>query len=100
MMLKDSQLVIMAGGIGSRFWPMSTPEYPKQFLDILGIGKSLLQLTVERFRNSIDVRNIWVVTSRKYTDIVKEQLPEIDAEQILSEPCKVTFLAMWIRRLM
>ena len=86
-MLKDSQLVIMAGGIGSRFWPMSTPEYPKQFLDILGIGKSLLQLTVERFRNSIDVRNIWVVTSRKYTDIVKEQLPEIDAEQILSEPC-------------
>ena len=87
MMLKDSQLVIMAGGIGSRFWPMSTPEYPKQFLDILGIGKSLLQLTVERFRNSIDVRNIWVVTSRKYTDIVKEQLPEIDAEQILSEPC-------------
>lgn len=87
MMLKDSQLVIMAGGIGSRFWPMSTPEYPKQFLDILGIGKSLLQLTVERFRNSIDVRNIWVVTSRKYIDIVKEQLPEIDAEQILSEPC-------------
>ena len=86
MMLKDSQLVIMAGGIGSRFWPMSTPEYPKQFLDILGIGKSLLQLTVERFRNSIDVRNIWVVTSRKYTDIVKEQLPEIDAEQILIQP--------------
>jgi len=79
-------IVIMAGGIGSRFWPMSTPEYPKQFIDVLGIGKSLLQLTVERFKGVCPDENFWVVTSEKYVDIVKEQLPQMPAQHILAEP--------------
>ena len=81
-------LVIMAGGIGSRFWPMSSPETPKQFLDILGCGKTLLQLTVERFEGIIPIENIWVVTGSRYKDYVKEQLPDIPQENILLEPCQ------------
>lgn len=80
-------LVIMAGGIGSRFWPMSSTERPKQFLDILGCGKTLIQLTKERFDDIIPNTNVWVVTSASYFDIVKEQLPEIPQENILLEPC-------------
>ena len=76
----------MAGGIGSRFWPMSTPEYPKQFIDVMGCGKSLIQLTVERFAALCPMRNFWVVTSEKYKDIVREQLPELPEENILLEP--------------
>lgn len=76
----------MAGGIGSRFWPMSTPEYPKQFIDVMGVGKSLIQLTVERFKGICPKENFWVVTSEKYVDIVKEQLPQIPAQHILAEP--------------
>ena len=77
----------MAGGVGSRFWPMSTPEKPKQFIDVLGIGKSLIQLTVERFETVIPIENVWVVTSEKYKSIVREQLPLIPEAQILMEPC-------------
>lgn len=77
----------MAGGVGSRFWPMSTPEKPKQFIDVLGIGKSLIQLTVERFETVIPIENVWIVTSEKYKSIVREQLPEIPECQILMEPC-------------
>ena len=77
----------MAGGVGSRFWPMSTPEKPKQFIDVLGIGKSLIQLTVERFETVIPIENVWIVTSEKYKSIVREQLPEIPETQILMEPC-------------
>lgn len=77
----------MAGGVGSRFWPMSTPEKPKQFIDVLGIGKSLIQLTVERFETIIPIENVWIVTSEKYKNIVREQLPEIPETQILLEPC-------------
>ena len=77
----------MAGGVGSRFWPMSTPEKPKQFIDVLGIGKSLIQLTVERFETIIPVENVWIVTSEKYKSIVREQLPSIPESQILLEPC-------------
>ena len=77
----------MAGGVGSRFWPMSTPERPKQFIDVLGIGKTLLQLTVERFEGLIPVENVWVVTSKNYKEIAAEQIPGIPAEQILLEPC-------------
>ena len=58
----NNHVVIMAGGIGSRFWPMSTPECPKQFIDILGCGKTLIQLTVERFGNVCPQENMWVVT--------------------------------------
>ena len=77
----------MAGGVGSRFWPLSTPEYPKQFIDILGCGRSLIQLTYDRFQGIVPDGNVWVVTNKKYVDIVKEQLPNIPVENILAEPC-------------
>ncbi len=82
-----NHLVIMAGGIGSRFWPMSTPEHPKQFIDVLGTGKTLLQLTAERFEGICRAENIWVVTSVRYHELVKQQLPEIPDSHILLEPC-------------
>lgn len=82
----ETHIVIMAGGIGSRFWPMSTPEYPKQFIDVTGCGKSLIQLTVERFAPLCPIENFWVVTSEKYTDIVKKQLPGLPVCNILAEP--------------
>ena len=81
-------LVIMAGGVGSRFWPMSTAQQPKQFIDVLGVGKTLLQLTVERFGSLIEARNIWVVTNRSYLDTVRRQLPDVPAGNILCEPCR------------
>jgi mannose-1-phosphate guanylyltransferase len=81
-----THVVIMAGGIGSRFWPMSTQEYPKQFIDVVGCGKSLLQLTVERFSTFCSMTNFWVVTSEKYVEIVKKQLPELSTDNILAEP--------------
>lgn len=77
----------MAGGIGSRFWPMSTPECPKQFIDVMGCGRTLIQLTADRFDGVCPRENMWVVTSEKYTDIVREQLPEIPESNILAEPC-------------
>ena len=82
----DTHVVIMAGGIGSRLWPLSTPERPKQFIDLLGVGKSLIQLTVDRFLPVCAPDHFWVVTSEKYVDIVREQLPDIPLEQILAEP--------------
>lgn len=85
--MNNNHLVIMAGGVGSRFWPMSTPDKPKQFIDILGTGKTLLQLTADRFKAICPTGNIWVVTSKKYHDLVKEQLPEIPESNILLEPC-------------
>ena len=78
----------MAGGVGSRFWPMSTEEHPKQFIDVLGCGRTLLQLTADRFESVCDKDKIWVVTNKKYIDIVKEQLPEIPVNNILCEPCR------------
>lgn len=86
MSMESNHIVIMAGGIGSRFWPMSTPEYPKQFIDVMGCGKSLIQLTVERFLTLCPIQNFWVVTSEKYTHIIKEQLPELPESHILAEP--------------
>lgn len=82
----QNHIVIMAGGIGSRFWSMSTSEYPKQFIDVMGVGKSLIQLTVERFKGICPKENFWVVTSERYVDIVKEQLPQVPAQHILAEP--------------
>ena len=67
----------MAGGIGSRFWPMSTPECPKQFIDVLGCGRTLLQLTVDRFKRICPLENIWVVTSEAYADIVSAKEPSV-----------------------
>ena len=81
-----NHVVIMAGGIGSRFWPLSTPEFPKQFIDILGCGRSLIQLTVDRFKGICPESNFWVVTNQAYVDIVKEQIPGIPSEHILAEP--------------
>lgn len=76
----------MAGGVGSRFWPLSTPEYPKQFIDILGCGRTLIQLTVDRFKGIAQMENFWLVTNAKYVEIVKAQLPDIPASHILAEP--------------
>ena len=81
-----NHVVIMAGGVGSRFWPLSTPEFPKQFIDILGCGRSLIQLTVDRFKGICPPENFWVVTNQAYVDIVKEQIPGIPSEHILAEP--------------
>ncbi|MCQ2196800.1 MAG: mannose-1-phosphate guanylyltransferase [Bacteroidaceae bacterium] len=88
MSIKDNHLVIMAGGIGSRFWPMSTPQHPKQFVDVLGCGRTLLQLTVDRFKGICPTENVWIVTSASYFDIVREQLPELPVSNILLEPCR------------
>lgn len=76
----------MAGGIGSRFWPLSTPEYPKQFLDVLGIGKSLIQMTYDRLLNVSPKENIYIMTNVEYKGLVLEQLPDLKPEQVLTEP--------------
>lgn len=85
---KNNYAVIMAGGIGSRFWPMSTSEHPKQFLDVLGIGKSLIKLTYERMCLVVPPENIFVVTNEQYVDLVKTHLEEINGNQILTEPVR------------
>jgi mannose-1-phosphate guanylyltransferase len=79
-------VVIMAGGIGSRFWPLSRVNFPKQFLDILGTGKTLIQQTLERFTRLVPLENIYVVTANDYIDITREQLPQLPVENILGEP--------------
>ncbi len=76
----------MAGGIGSRFWPMSTPDLPKQFVDILGTGRTLIQMTVDRFETVCPPENIWVVTGLKYVPYIHEQLPQIPDDHIIVEP--------------
>ncbi len=88
MVNSDNHLVLMAGGVGSRFWPMSTPECPKQFIDIMGVGKSLLQLTYDRFSGLVPKENVWVLTNKNYGELVAEQLPDIDRSHILLEPCR------------
>ena len=82
----ENHVIIMAGGVGSRFWPMSTPDHPKQFLDVLGCGRTLIQMTVDRFLPLCPIGRIWVVTSQAYRDIVHEQLPQLPTENILLEP--------------
>lgn len=76
----------MAGGIGSRLWPLSTPDVPKQFIDVLGVGRTLIQLTADRFAPVCRPQNFWVVTGERYVSLVREQLPDIPADQILAEP--------------
>lgn len=78
--------VIMAGGIGSRFWPMSRAAFPKQFHDILGTGKTLIQMTHDRLRKLTPAENIFVVTNERYRDLVLEQLPDLKPAQVLCEP--------------
>ncbi len=84
----NNNLVIMAGGVGSRFWPMSTTEYPKQFIDVFGTGRTFIQMTYDRFKGLIDPENVWVVTSERYAEIVAMQLPDIPRGNILLEPCR------------
>jgi len=86
--MKDNYCVIMAGGAGTRFWPMSRSNRPKQFIDILGTGETLIQQTYNRFLNVCPSENIYVVTSEEYRTIVKEQLPELSDYQILGEPSR------------
>ena len=87
-MYTDIQVIIMAGGVGSRIWPMSVENKPKQFIDVLGVGRSLLQLTYDRFKGLCPNENVWIVTNKKYDAWIKEQLPEVPAENILLEPCR------------
>lgn len=88
MMNNNHYVAIMAGGIGSRFWPMSRTSYPKQFLDILNTGRTLIQSTHDRFKKFIPLENIYVVTSEEYVEIVRDQLPEIPAKNIVAEPSR------------
>jgi len=85
---QDNYVVIMAGGVGSRFWPYSRNQRPKQFLDILGTGRSLLQMTYDRFLNICPVENIYIVSNAAYEEQIKEQLPALKAEQVLLEPAR------------
>ncbi|MBN8675816.1 MAG: mannose-1-phosphate guanylyltransferase [Chitinophagales bacterium] len=87
-MNKHHYVAIMAGGIGSRFWPMSRTNYPKQFLDILNVGKTLIQQTYERYSKFVPKENIYIVTSQDYVELVKKQLPHIHIENIISEPSR------------
>jgi len=88
MDINRNYCIIMAGGIGNRFWPVSTVERPKQFLDFFGMGKSLLQMTVDRFRSFVPISHIIVVTNITYRDVVLQQLPELKMDQILCEPSR------------
>ena len=80
--------IIMAGGIGSRFWPVSRQSRPKQFIDILGVGKTFLQMTFERYAAIVPEENILIVTAERYYDLVKQQLPQVSDDNILLEPYK------------
>lgn len=86
--MKNHYCVIMAGGVGSRFWPMSRTNYPKQFIDILGTGKTLLQQTYDRFLHLCPKENIFIVTNTDYKNLVIEQIPGILSENILLEPSR------------
>jgi len=85
---KDTYVLIMAGGVGSRFWPKSRNTFPKQFIDILGIGKSLLQLTYERFLKICPKENILILSNEQYAGLVADQLSELPSENIISEPSR------------
>ncbi|MEO6814818.1 MAG: mannose-1-phosphate guanylyltransferase [Ginsengibacter sp.] len=87
-MNKNNYVAIMAGGIGSRFWPVSRHDFPKQFLDILNVGKTLIQATCDRFAQFIPLENIYVVTALQYRDIVAKQLPQLNPENIVCEPSR------------
>lgn len=82
----NTHVVIMAGGIGSRFWPMSTTELPKQFVDVMGVGRTMIQMTVDRLLPLCRIENFWVVTGERYAGLIREQLPEMPSDHILEEP--------------
>ena len=76
----------MAGGIGSRFWPMSTQKFPKQFHDILGTGRTMIQQTFDRIKQAVPIENIFVITNTEYAELSHQQLPELPIENIVGEP--------------
>src|ERR1700741_1364625 len=86
--MSSNYCVIMAGGIGSRFWPMSRQNHPKQFIDILGTGETLLQATYRRIQSLFPPENVLVVTNEDYVNLVADQLPAIPKENILAEPMR------------
>lgn len=88
MKIQNNYCVIMGGGAGTRFWPVSRASMPKQFIDPFGTGRTLIQQTFDRFKKIIPVENIFIVTNAAYRDIVKQQLPELTFEQILLEPAR------------
>jgi len=87
-MIQNNYCIIMAGGVGSRFWPFSTNSKPKQFLDFFGTGRSLLQMTFDRFLPLVPAENIYIVTNQKYKDMIMQQLPALSEQQILLEPMR------------
>jgi mannose-1-phosphate guanylyltransferase len=87
-MNNNNYVIIMAGGVGTRFWPFSRISNPKQFHDVLGTGRTLLQQTADRFEEVCPQENIYVVTSEDYVDLVLEQLPFLRKEQVLAEPIR------------
>ena len=86
--MKNNYCIIMAGGVGSRFWPVSTNEKPKQFLDFFGTGRSLLRMTYERLDGIVPASNVFVVTNKIYKETILEQLPELEENQVLLEPMR------------
>ncbi|WP_025765208.1 mannose-1-phosphate guanylyltransferase [Dyadobacter tibetensis] len=84
--MQNTFVIIMAGGVGSRFWPFSRTSFPKQFHDVLGTGRTLLQQTADRFEGVCPQENIYIVTSQEYKGLITEQLPFLSEEQILLEP--------------
>ena len=85
---QNNYCVIMAGGVGSRFWPFSRADKPKQFLDFFGTGRSLLQMTVDRFRPIVPIENMFIVTNVSYKQLILEQIPDLNEGQILCEPAR------------
>ena len=90
--MADNHIVIMAGGVGSRLYPVSTPERPKQFLDLLDCGETLIQLTYERFLRTDAQAQFWVVTSARYIPFIREQLPDMDTQLLMSAVMAVSQL--------
>ncbi|HYD20566.1 MAG TPA: mannose-1-phosphate guanylyltransferase [Flavipsychrobacter sp.] len=88
MSIKNNYVAIMAGGIGSRFWPVSRTAHPKQFLDLLGTGRSLIQWTYNRFKHICPQENIYFITNQAYISTLKQQIPEISDDNIISEPSR------------
>lgn len=86
MNMKNNYSVIMAGGIGSRFWPLSTQDFPKQFQDILGVGRTMIQQTFDRISKAVPIENIFVITNKEYVQLTAEQLPELPPQNIIGEP--------------
>ena len=80
--MENRYCVIMCGGIGSRFWPFSKEDRPKQFVDFLGTGRSLLQMSYDRINGIVPPENIFVVTNERYAPLVKEQIPEMDGRSL------------------